>query len=164
MILSRRPLYREDLLTHATANLHRCRSVLSCMSSVVFRMRCAAQISRLQGKLSQLAVTDEPAGSFHLVPAIMPPIQPCLYLKVNLEVLPENPQCSAVETMNEVFFFFSVNDQNGRLYHRHDLHRGCVLSEAHLMLHSLRFPTSERYNISYTILSFSVMLSLINGI
>lgn len=41
----------------------------------------------LQDELSQLTVTEEPAGISHLVPAIMPPGWPCLYLEVKLEVL-----------------------------------------------------------------------------
>lgn len=41
----------------------------------------------LQDELSQLTVTEEPAGSSHLVLAIMPPGWPCLYLEVQLEVL-----------------------------------------------------------------------------
>lgn len=96
------------------------------MSSVAFRKCCAAQILRLQGNLIQLVGTDEPAGSSCLLPAIMPPVWSCLYLKVQLEVPYENLQLLAGEMMNKDFLLlFLVNDQNGILDSKQELH--CVL-------------------------------------
>lgn len=57
-------------------------AMLCWVSSMAFRLGCAAQIPWLQDGLIQLMVMEEPVGSSHLVQAITPPVWPCFYLTV----------------------------------------------------------------------------------
>lgn len=61
--------------------------MLHCAARTARPSGSAALIPWTQGKLSHLIATEEAAGSSHLTPAITPPLWPCLYLKVQQEVL-----------------------------------------------------------------------------
>lgn len=77
-VVTGKALYIKELVIHITADQSTPKSVLPCMSSVAFRLCCAAEISGLQDQLRNLAVAEEPAGSSHLVPVITPPAWPHL--------------------------------------------------------------------------------------
>lgn len=64
-----------------------CSVVLCHMQSLASRSVCAGQISFLQGNLTLLIIEEDSAGNSPLVPAITPPASPCLYLKVQQDVL-----------------------------------------------------------------------------
>lgn len=81
---TRRPHCIKELVTHMTVNLSR--QLTYCMSSMAFRLGRTEPHPWPQDNLSHAIVTLEPVGSSHSVPAITPPAQPCLYLKVQEEV------------------------------------------------------------------------------
>lgn len=74
-------------MIYITVNLSMPRPVLCCPSIIAFGLCCAAQIPWLQGTLSQIIVREDHAGSSLLVLVITLPVWPCLYLKVQKEVL-----------------------------------------------------------------------------
>lgn len=80
---------QEMLLTRRAVNLSWPKPVLCCAAHTAWLLcvSCTAQTPWLQDQVSQLILVEEPAGSSHLPPAIMPPAWPCLYPTVQQELL-----------------------------------------------------------------------------
>lgn len=93
VISSRKPLYMEKQRIHGTVNLSAVNqagaacTAWGCAFSVTFRLCSAVQIPWLQDNVTKFTATEEPSVSSHSVPVITLPMRPCLYLKVQQEVL-----------------------------------------------------------------------------
>jgi len=87
--LSRRPPCAEQLVIHTRVNSSLPRPALCCAAHTVWPQNplwgCTDPLA--WGKLSQLLGTEEPAGSFRLVPVITTALWSCLYLTEQKEVI-----------------------------------------------------------------------------
>lgn len=97
----------QDSLTRAGTGL--CGAARRCSSAP-----CRSAQSPGCRRLSQLGATREPAGSSRCCePRVTPPAQPCLYLKVQQEVLMRTPIRDRFVFRRKLYL--SSNDQQGGL-------------------------------------------------
>ena len=147
-------------MIHITVNLGRCRSVLCCTCSVVFRL-CPYTCTWPQDKLSQLIVTEEPTGSSCLVPAITPPAWSCLYLKCSKTSSCGHPLWTELfsSKKNCIISWMTKKEE---LLHRQDLYS--VPRENPFgvcpMLHECRVPSTWR-DISFTCYVYASSYSIL---
>ena len=105
-ILTRRLLFIKELAVYVTVNLSGCRPVLRCAAHTACPsdLCWAAQVSWPQHKLSRVTVTEQPAGSSHLVLSITPPVWPCSLSWSGAASSHVNIGCLRVEMMNTIVF------------------------------------------------------------